>query len=112
MKFFHYLIVIHSNGTELLIQGSEFGDIFERGTVGSDYPKFFGKDTGGNKLRLGLETGLLEKCEETGMFHRIEIDGVAKTAGLVLGFLPPFFREGRRLFSFSSFITLGFLVVQ
>ena len=73
MKFFHYLIVIHSNGTELLIQGSEFGDIFERGTVGSDYPKFFGKDTGGNKLRLGLETGLLEKCEETGMFHRIEM---------------------------------------
>lgn len=91
MEFLHCLIVIYTYGTKLLIQGSEFGNVFECRTVGTDYPKFFGKDTGGNKLCLGLQTGLFEKCEETGVFHCIEIDGVAEHGGIGFGVSPSLF---------------------
>ena len=50
VEFLHHLIVIDAYGAELLVQCGELGDVFERGTVGTDYPKFFGEDTGGNCL--------------------------------------------------------------
>ena len=61
VEFLHRLIVIDSHGAELLVQCSELGDVFERGTVGTDYPKFLGEDTGGNELRHRTQAGLLEE---------------------------------------------------
>ena len=85
MEFLHHLIVIDAYGAELLVQCGELGDVFERGTVGTDYPKFFGEDTGGNELRHRMQAGLLEKCEETGVFDGIEVDRVAVNGGVGLG---------------------------
>ncbi len=85
MEFLHRLIVIDSHGAELLVQCSELGDVFERGTVGTDYPKFFGEDAGGNELRHRTQAGLLEKCKETGVFDGIEVDRVAVNGGVGLG---------------------------
>ena len=85
MEFFHRLIVIDAHGAELLVQCGEFGNVFERGTVGTDYPKFFGEDTGGNELRHRTQAGLLEKCKETSVFDGIEVDRVAVNGGVGLG---------------------------
>lgn len=84
MEFLHRLIVIDAHGTELLVQCGELGDVFERSTVGTDYPKFFGEDTGGNELCHRAQAGLLEKCKETGVFDGIEVDRVAVNGGVGL----------------------------
>lgn len=109
MEFFHRLIVIDAHGAELLVQCGELGNVFERGTVGTDYPKFFGEDTGGNELRHRTQAGLLEKCEETDVFDGIEVDRVAVNGGVGLGIsatLAAFF------FFFFIHIYDFFLVVQ
>lgn len=103
MEFLHCLVIIYPYGTELLIQFSKTGNVFKCRSVGTDYPKFFGKDTGGNELCLGLQAGLLEKCEETGVFHRIEIDGVAENGRIALRLPATFFLQ-RRLTVFFFFI--------
>lgn len=84
MEFFHRLVVIDAHGTELLVQCGEFSNVFKRGTVGTDYPKFFGKDTCGNELRHRTQAGLLEKCEETSVFDGIEVNRVAVNGGVGL----------------------------
>ena len=95
MKSLYHLIIIHGNTPELGIQGGQPGIIFDCRLVDFNHLERLAEDAGGDKVRFGAHTRLVEQCQETGVVCRIEADGVPEHCRVCFGLSSCATRTGR-----------------